>query len=207
MAAIRLSGWRICALVSAMLLGITWAWLDARFVLALNGDCEGVRDAMRFSAYVRLVTPDDGVEVVESGSEGPRRPDGGPWLRVAHPVADCFPELMEGNRLTLPPGQSSLDFVTKIESGIRGIQFGKPGRHPDVSWPYPFNSEAGECVYSEVLRLQSLANASVPDSYCGISWWWPLIRTWLVEGVLPALGLFVAVWFLISRRTQVKRGA
>jgi hypothetical protein len=207
MTAMRLSGWRICALVSAMLLGITWAWLDARFVLALNGDCECVRDAMRYSAWVRLVRPEDGVEVVESGSEGPRRPDGGPWPRVARPVADCFPELMEGNRLTLPPGRSWWDFVTNFESGITVIQTRKPGQHPDATWPYPFNSEAGECVYSEVLRLQSLANASVPDSYCGISWWWPLIRTWLVEGVLPALGLFAGVWFLVSRRTQVKPGA
>jgi hypothetical protein len=197
----------MCAPVSAMLLGITWAWLAGRFVLALNGDCEGVRDAMRFSACVRLVRPDDGVEVIDSGLEGPRRPDGGPWLRVARPIADCFPEWIEGNRLTLPPGQSSWVFVTNIESGIAVIQFRKPGQHPDASWPYPFNSEAGECVYSEVLRLQSLANASVPDSYCGISWWWPLLRTWLVEGVLPALGLLGAVWFLVSRRTQVKRGS
>ncbi len=207
MAAMRLSGWRICALVSAMLLGITWAWLDAKFVLALNGDCKGVRDAMRFSAYVRLVRPDDGVEVVESGLKGSLRPDGGPWLRVARPIADCFPDRMQGNQLTLPPGQSSWDFVTNVVSGITVIQTRKPGQHPDATWPYPFNSEAGECVYSEVLRLQSLANASVPDSYCGISWWWPLLRTWLVEGVLPALGLFAAVWFLVSRRTQVKRGS
>lgn len=207
MAEKRVSVSRVSVLLvgaATLLLGIAWAWSSAASILALNGDCQAVLDAYRFSAYVRLAIPDDGVEVVERGLAGPRRPDGGPWLRVARPIADCFPERMEGNRLTLAPGQSSLDFVTNIRTGITVIQFRKPGQHPDASWPYPFNSEAGECVYSEVLRLQSQADASFPDSFCGVSWWAPMLWSWLVEGLLPALGLFAAVWFLASRVNHMK---
>jgi hypothetical protein len=80
----------------------------------------------------------------------------------------------------------------------------EPGQHPDATWPFPYDSEAGECVYSEVLRLQSQADASVPDSFCGVSWWAPMLWSWLVEGLLPALGLFAAVWFLASRVNHMK---
>ena len=207
MAAMRLSGWRVCALVSAMLLGIIWAWGACRLILALNGDCEGVRDAKRFSAYTQLVTPVDGVELVGTDGKEQSRPDGTPWFRVARSVASCFPDRVEGNQLKLPPDQWPEDFIESVTWRAYGFLSAIPGRRPDATWPYPFNSEAGECVYAEVLRLQSLANASFPDSYCGISWWGPLLGACLIEGVLPALGLFAAVWFLVARRTQLKRGA
>jgi len=210
MAEKRVSVIRICVLllgVATLLLGIAWAWTILAFDLALKGECEPVRNAKQDSAYIRLASPDDGVEVIESGLKGPRRPDGAPWPRVARQIADCFPERMEGNRLTLPPGQSSLDFMHKTVWDITYSQFLKPGQHPNASWPYPFNSEAGECVYSEVLRLQSQADASVPDSFCGVSWWAPILGWWLVGGLLPALGLFAAVWFLASRVNHMKPGS
>ncbi len=207
MAEKRVSVSRICVLlvgVATLLLGIAWAWSSAALILALNGDCQFVRDAARKSAYERLANPDDGVEVVESGFAGPRRPDGGPWLRVARSIADCFPDRVEGNRLTLPPGHRGRDFMEMVAFRTGKLE---PGQHPDATWPFPYNSEAGECVYSEVLRLQSQADASVPDSFCGVSWWAPMLWSWLVEGLLPALGLFAAVWFLASRVNHMKPGA
>jgi len=198
--AVRPFGLRICALLAAALLGITWAWVDAKFILALRGDCQSELDAMRFSAYLALVTPDDGVELVGTNGKEQSRPDGTPWFRVAKSVAACFPDRLEGNQLRLPPDQWPEDFAHSLNGRILD-------HHPDASSAYPFKSEAGECVHSELLRLRAQADASVPDSYCGFSWWLPPLSTWLVEGLLPALGLFAAVWLLLFRRKKEKLGS
>lgn len=188
-----------------MLLGLAWAAFDGMFVLALRGDCQAELDWMRQLAYVGLVTPVDGVELVGADGKEQSRPDGAPWsFRVAQSVAGCFPDRVEGNQLKLPPDQWPEDFIESVTWHVYGFLSATPGRRPDATWPYPFNSEAGECVYSEVLRLRAQANAAVPDSYCGISLWLPPLRIWLVEGLLPALGLFAVVWFLVSRRKRTK---
>ena len=207
MAEKRVSVSRICVLlvgVAALPLGIAWAWSSAALILALNGDCHVVRDVWRKSAYVRLANPDDGVEVVESDVDDVPNPYGRPGPRIARSIADCFPDRVEGNRLTLPPGRRGRDFMDTLAFRTGKLE---PGHHPDATWPFPYNSEAGECVHSEVLRLQSQADASVPDSFCGVSWWAPMLWSWLVEGLLPALGLFAAVWFLASRVNHMKPGA
>lgn len=204
MAARKLSALRICALVAAMLLGLAWAAFDGMFILTLRGDCQAQLDWMRQWAYVRLVTPVDGVELVGTGGKEQSRPDGTPQFRVAKSVAGCFPGRREGNQLRLPPDQWPEDFIESVTWRMYGLPRATPGRRPDATWPYPFNSEAGECVYSEVQRLRAQADATVPDSYCGISWWLPSLRLWLVEGLLPALGLFAAVWFLVPGRRRIR---
>jgi len=149
MAARKLSGLRICALVAATLLGLAWAAFDGMFILTLRGDCRAELDWMRQWAYVRLVTPVDGVELLGTGGKEQSRPDGTPESRVAKSVAGCFPGRVEGNQLRLPPDQWPEDFIESVTWRAYGLGLlsATPGRRPDATWPYPFNSEAGECVY------------------------------------------------------------